>query len=431
MARILFVTQTAHPLGGVEVWLEDLAPALATRHDVTIGLVRGRRFHKPEQYLAARRVRVPTIEIDGSTATTEGRVRAIENAIAVTRADIVVPVNIVDTIEAVRRLKKRNQTVRLLYPLHGIGAEYLLDVREFRGVIDLAVTMNRLAERALLELGLLSRDRVAYTTYGVAPAGNPHVFVSESEPRFVFAGRLIQTQKRVLDLIAVCEILRARNVSYRLDIVGSGPEESALRSALQSNRSVTFRGEVSREQLYDDVYPGATALILLSEWETGPIVAWEAMRHGATIVTTEYVGLKAEDRLVDGDNALVRPIGDAGAIAEAIADICNDVDLALRLRRSAYDFAERHLRIEDSLRVWVAAFDHCLTLPTARNTTAVRLPQGRGRLDRVAGPFAESLRKLLRRGMLHAEAGSEWPHTYHSSDPRAGAIDAAILALDP
>lgn len=430
MARILFVTQTAHPLGGVEVWLEDLIPALASQHDVTLGLVRGRRFHQPDRYLAQRQIAVPFLEIDGRTGTTEGRVRAIERAIDRVNPDVVVPVNIADTLEAVRRNKARGRNVRMLYPLHAIGAEYLLDVLEYRGVIDVAVTMNRLAEKALLHIGGLDPQRVLYTTYGVARPHWPPDFESRGMPRFVHVGRLTQIQKRVLDLIPLCRSLQTRGVPFRLEIVGGGPEEGVLRAALASLPEVRFFGSLSREALYDEIYPGASAILLLSEWETGPIVAWEAMRHGATVVTTEYVGLKAEQKLCDGENALIVPIGDMEAFAGAIQRLVEEPVLLDTLRRAAHDCAEQSLRIEQSLAGWEAAFASCLTLPVASDVGAVRLPETRGRLDLFTGRFAEPLRRAIGLGMMHGDAGSEWPHSYHLGDPRSASVDRAILALE-
>lgn len=430
MANILFVTQTAYPLGGVEVWLEDLAPALASAHNVVLGLVRGRRFHDPKRYLASRRVRVPWIEIDGRTGTTEGRVRAVERAIASTRADIVVPVNIADVLEAVRRHKARGRPVRMLYPLHGIGAEYLLDVKEFRGVIDLAAVTNRLAERALLDVAEVERGRLVYVTYGVPPPHRAPSFEPSVPLRLVYAGRLAQEQKRVRELVPLCRSLAARSVDFRLEIAGSGPEEAELRNALASDPRVHFLGVLSREELYERVYPDASALVLLSEWETGPIVAWEAMRHGATVITTDYAGRKAEKRLRDGENALVVPVGDVEAMADAIARLAADPEWTARLRRSALETAEREVRIEQTLTAWCEAFETCLRIDPAVHAEPVRLPGAHGRLERWAGRHAETIRHGLGLGMTHADSGAEWPHSYHSGDARRAAIDSSVLALE-
>src|SRR5687767_3489121 len=129
--------------------------------------------------------------------------------------------NIADTLEAVRRRKSRGHAVRLLYPLHGIGADYLLDVQLFRGVIDLVATTNRVAERAVREVSGIEPDRVVYTTYGVPAPHRPPVLDHDGSPRLIYVGRLIQEQKRVLDLIPLCRALEQQLVRFRLDIAGS------------------------------------------------------------------------------------------------------------------------------------------------------------------------------------------------------------------
>jgi len=430
MSRFLFVTQTAHPWGGVESWLEELTAGLATEHQVTIGLVRGRRFHDPDCYRAARALRVPSIEIAAPTGTPEGRRRAIDEAIEATGSNVVVPVNIADVLEVVRRRKRRGHHLRLFYPLHGLAAEYLADVRAYAGVIDLAVASNRLAERALIEVSGMNRERVEYASYGAASAERLPIFDPSRPLRLVYSGRLEQEQKRVRDLVSLCRELDRRGVGYSLDIAGDGEESSFLRSTLSENSSVHFFGLLTREELYAKVYPRAQAMILLSAWETGPIVALEAMAHGATLVTTAYLGLRAEGRNIDGKNALVAGVGDVDALADAVQRLSEDSLLLDRLRRSAFETVVPACSVERSFLAWRSAFERGLSLPTA--TAGMEPPHAEpaGRLDRLVGAsLAETIRAAVGRGMAHSEPGAEWPHTFGVPED-AAAINAAVAQLD-
>jgi glycosyltransferase involved in cell wall biosynthesis len=427
MARILFVTQTAHSWGGVEAWLEYLAAALGIEHEVTIGLVRGRRFHDPGRY----RPSAPSIEIPALTGTVEGRVRALSRAVEATRAEVVIPVNIADVLEATRRLKAEGSTARLLYPLHGLAAGYFLDARQFRGIIDRAVATNRLSERGLIEISRLSPERVSCGVVGARAAEGEPRFESPSPLRLIYVGRLTQEQKRVRDLIAVCDRLDGQDVAYALDIAGGGDEEPALRAALGDRSHVRFFGVLSSAELYARIYPGAAALVLLSDWETGPIVAWEAMRHGATVVTTEYLGLRAERRLIHEENALIAPIGDTVALSDAIRRLADDASLLGKLRRAAYATAERECTIERSVAEWTGEIERCLSAEAATDVREVELPPTEGRLDRWLGVRrAESIRARMHLGMRHGEPGGEWPHTYHHAHPDSAAIDAKLKELD-
>jgi hypothetical protein len=163
--------------------------------------------------------------------------------------------------------------------------------------------------------------------------------------------------------------------------------------------------------LYRRVYPDLTALVLLSDWETGPIVAWEAMQHGATVATTCYRGLTMEGLLLPEVNALVSPVGNVEALAANIERLAVDGQLTLRLRREALRTAVERCSVEASVAGWHAAFLACLAAPIAMELPPPRSATASGRLDHLLGiGRAETLRSLLGQGMLHEGSGGEWPH---------------------
>jgi hypothetical protein len=245
---------------------------------------------------------------------------------------------------------------------------------------------------------------------------------------------LIQDQKRILDLPAVCQELDRRGLPYHLDIVGSGTEEPQLRQELQTQVAagrVVFHGFCSAEQLYQRIYPGLTALVLLSDWETGPIVAWEAMRHGATVVTTNYRGLTMEGLLVADVNSLVSPVGDAEALAANVARLASDPALIMRLRSEAYRTAQERCSIEASVQGWHEAFLACLNSHIAMGMPAARPALPAGRLDRLFGNrLAETIRAMLGRGIHHGNSGGEWPHSLHFCAADTDEIARQLATLD-
>src|SRR5207249_1399653 len=120
--------------------------------------------------------------------------------------------------------------LRLLYPLHGLGSDYLLDVRLFEPVVDYAVSTSRLAAAGLRRIAGLPEERVSAIRFGVEPPSGP---VRVRKPRapleLGYVGRLSQPEKRVRDLVPLCEGLRRRGLDFRLRIAGSGEEEAFLR----------------------------------------------------------------------------------------------------------------------------------------------------------------------------------------------------------
>ena len=92
---------------------------------------------------------------------------------------------------------------------------------------------------------------------------------------------------------------------------------------------VRFLGAVPPAELRERVLRPGRVLLVLSTWEFGPLVAWQAMAWGSLVVSSRFVGSGLEGFLRDGGNALTFPVGDVDAAAAAIARLR---DPALRAR---------------------------------------------------------------------------------------------------
>jgi glycosyltransferase involved in cell wall biosynthesis len=104
-----------------------------------------------------------------------------------------------------------------------------------------------------------------------------------------------------------------------LQIVGSGPEEAALRS-LAAQLKIDHRVEFAGFQ--SDVFPllgSADAFVLSSKWEGLPIGALEAAAAGLPVVATNGPGTR--EAMLPGESGLLVPVGDAPALAEAMAAV--------------------------------------------------------------------------------------------------------------
>ena len=141
-------------------------------------------------------------------------------------------------------------------------------------------------------------------------------------------------------------------------------------------------------------------VIIFSHWETGPLVAWEAMAHGAVLVTSRYVGSGLEGSLRDGENCLMYPVGDMASAADCLARLkdprlrCNSPPPLPRWCKR--DTAMTLLRLSGARLSRRSA--RC---PSARSGDLRRgaldaLVVPAGRLDRLLGKsIAETLREIL------------------------------------
>lgn len=205
--------------------------------------------------------------------------------------------------------------------------------RRAAAVVANSAGLRATAERFAPDLPILE-IRNGVDTVRFSPGAND--VRRDAPPHLLFVGRLAR-QKGVdvlLDALA-----RLREQSWRLTIVGDGPErvplgEQAARLGLAER--VHFHGWAQREEL-PGLYRSADAFVFPSHDEGMPNVVLEAMASGLAIVATRVPG---NDELVQGNGTLVPP-GDAEAFASALTPLLGDA-----ARRAEMARASRALALE-------------------------------------------------------------------------------------
>src|SRR5205085_11910292 len=148
-----------------------LAERMAARGwEVYAGLARGARFSDPDAYAAAH-PHLRAIEMDGRDGTETARREAVVGAIARVEPDIVIPIGIGATLDAIRELKAHAFRGALIVPVLSLFEGWLANVSEYADVIDVAVPNSRLLERFLA--GAFDPARVRFIRQGVARATHP------------------------------------------------------------------------------------------------------------------------------------------------------------------------------------------------------------------------------------------------------------------
>lgn len=141
-------------------------------------------------------------------------------------------------------------------------------------------------------------------------------------------------------LLAALQMLATRGIAFELDLIGLDTLDGAVQQRCNdlglANR-VRFHGFVE----HDAVRPfieRADLMVVSSRHEGVPIAALEAAVAGVPTVGT------AVGQIADWapDAAIAVPIGDAAALASAIARLADDEDERLRLAANAQAFAVEH-----------------------------------------------------------------------------------------
>jgi glycosyltransferase involved in cell wall biosynthesis len=142
-----------------------------------------------------------------------------------------------------------------------------------------------------------------------------------------YAGRIEQRQKRILDLIALADLLASRKGTYRFQIAGDGPQLAQLVEHFEkneySNISIRFFGLVAHERMAD-LWATSDISILFSEFEGMSISMLESMGQGCVPIVTDVSG--SREKIAHGQTGFIVGVGDVGAMAQIIVDL--DMDRA-------------------------------------------------------------------------------------------------------
>ena len=432
--RVLFLNPSLYAIGGMQAWLHALMPDLRELGwEVGLALPAG-RFNDAGAYLAQYPFE-PCIRIENPTGSRLGRLLAIERALAAFRPDVLVVANISSAYLAIERLRARGRWApKVAACVHTLDPGIFADLGRFAGVLDALVAPNRLIAAAGVELAGLAPARVHYAPYRVeVPEEPPTPPPAEGPLELVFVHRLDHGQKRARDLPPLVAALERRGVDFRLAIAGFGEEETALRASLAAAEAawrVAWLGAVPPGELRERVLGPRRALLVLSRWEMGPMVAWQAMAWGSPVISSRYVGSGCEGFLRDGENALLFEIGDFEGAAAAIARLAGDRELRARLAARAWRGVGERFSRRVATGAWNGALRAILAAPPRPRPATPEPILAAGRLDRWLGVAAtEAVRRLLRRPVKASGPGDEWPHAESRGLPRHELM-ARLAALD-
>lgn len=164
--------------------------------------------------------------------------------------------------------------------------------------------------------------------------------------QLLFVGRLVE-RKGVPFLVEATALLR-REFPVHLNIVGTGPDEPALRALVSARgleEHVTFHGFVSAadlERLYRqcDVFVLPAVFDSKGDTEGLGVVIIDAMSHRKPVVASGIGGIV--DLVINEQTGLAVPPADAGALALALRRILTDAPLSRRLGDAGYEHVRRN-----------------------------------------------------------------------------------------
>ena len=167
---------------------------------------------------------------------------------------------------------------------------------------------------------------------GVAPAllERAETTAEHEGFEFLFAGRLVP-EKGVKELLDAFARMARTHPDARLTLMGSGPEEDALRERVQAGalgEVVQFLGAVPHAEALDAI-ESADAFVLPSHAEGSPLSVTEALALGTPVIATR-VGALPE---LLGAAGLIVEKNDVAGLARAMVRVMEDRGLVEQLVR--------------------------------------------------------------------------------------------------
>ena len=188
-------------------------------------------------------------------------------------------------------------------------------------------------------------------------------------PVVLFVGRLT-CDKGIPELMEAFLRLGKQFSDLRLLLVGCFEDEDPLpvdtQRFLETHSHVIFAGAVQNTAPY---YAIADVLVLPSHREGLPTVVLEAQAAGKPVVGASATGIV--DLVVDGETGLLFPVGDAAALAGALARLITDKALAAKLGRAGQERIKREFQQE---QIWEALYREYLGLLQMRELPLPLIP---------------------------------------------------------
>lgn len=185
--------------------------------------------------------------------------------------------------------------------------------------------------------------RVLSVRFPVIPAAaaEKHAPVGRSRSlrsplRLLFVGRLAP-EKGLVHLVDALASMHAAGRALELDLVGTGPESVTLRALVRSRgleANVRFHGQMAFGEPLFALYRAADLFVLPSLSEGVPKVIQEAMALGVPVLATAVGGIPG--LVHHGENGWLVPPASSTHLAQGIAHLADNPELATKLARQAW-----------------------------------------------------------------------------------------------
>ncbi|MGH9420262.1 MAG: glycosyltransferase family 4 protein, partial [Thermoanaerobaculia bacterium] len=286
-----------------------------------------------------------------------------------------------------------NNNVRVVGIAHSDDPLHYQHIVRLSRYWDAVVGVSTVIARVLNDIAPSLGSRLSVIPYGVdvppEPVGQRRA--AGSPLLAIYTGRLVQYQKRALDLARIGDGIRAAGINAELTVVGNGPDADRLvQKAAPSLVARTMRwvGSVPNDELIG-MLRESHAFILPSSFEGLPVSVLEAMANGCVpIVTAVRSGVP--ELIRDGENGFVVPLGDIDAIVSRLKTLETNDACRASMAVAAWQTVREGYTSDRMASAYISTLEQMLERDYERpRGKVIRPPSLRGLRARLVGlpPF--------------------------------------------
>jgi colanic acid/amylovoran biosynthesis glycosyltransferase len=272
-----------------------------------------------------------------STGTTQERIHEIVENLETTDFDIFIPNLVLPAYFASRYVREAGKpTVGVLHSddnfYQGLIDQFLAGRR--RDALSAVVAVSSLLKQKSLR-NIRHDTKAVYIPYGVSIPKEDRVPRNDGKLSLMYAGRLVQEQKRIHDVVHAMLRCTKELSNCTGVIIGDGPEREDLERLLKSSNitnSISMTGRLSAEDVQREMQKH-DVILLLSDYEGLPIALLEGMACGMIPIVTQMDSGIPE--LIQHDvNGLI-VANRSEAVVSSVSRLRHDPLLLSRLSRAA------------------------------------------------------------------------------------------------
>ena len=257
-----------------------------------------------------------------------------------------------------------------MWSFDGSRARHLVDRDLIGRGCDLFLTVSAQTRQNMIDLEGVNPAKLEALRNGIPdqPAGDGakirgELGIDGNMPIIGSVG-LLREEKAFEVLVEAAKVLAAAGRSFRLVIVGGGPERGKIERAIARfglEESVILTG--IRLDV-PDLLAAMDVAVCSSDWEGGPLSILEYMQASIPVVATGVGGIP--EMVTDGVTGLLVPPRDPEAIAAAIARLLDDPGEARRFGEEGRERQQNNYRMETMVERVEQRYEELVAASTRR-----------------------------------------------------------------